>query len=86
MDIACDDNVTQGLIAVFKCVEPCWSFKVGPNAETKMLELRYLPSKCSHFYFYWLDPQLGLTHLRLQSWAPFRFTYASTDENGCRDN
>ncbi|MFO1044737.1 MAG: hypothetical protein U0941_23440 [Planctomycetaceae bacterium] len=71
MDIACDDNVTQGLIAVFKCVEPCWSFKVGPNAETKMLELRYLPSKCSHFYFYWLDPQLGLTHLRLQSWAPF---------------
>jgi hypothetical protein len=71
LDIARDDKVTEGLIAIFKCVEPCWSFKVGPNAETKKLELRYLPSKCSHLYFYQLDPQLGLTHLRLQMWAPF---------------
>ena len=71
LDIARDDKVTEGLIAIFKCVEPCWSFKVGPNAETKKLELRYVPSKCSHLYFYQLDPQLGLTHLRLQMWAPF---------------
>ncbi len=71
LDIARDDKVTEGLIAIFKCVEPCWSFKVGPNAETKKLELRYVPSKCSHLYFYQLDPQLGLIHLRLQMWAPF---------------
>lgn len=71
MDIARADKITEGLIAVFKCVEPCWSFKVGPNAQTKKLELRYLPLKCSHLYFYLLDPQLGLTHLRLQMWAPF---------------
>jgi hypothetical protein len=71
LEIARDNKVTEGLIAVFKCVEPCWSFRVGPNAETKKLELRYLPSKCSHLYFYQLDPQLGLTHLRLQMWAPF---------------
>lgn len=71
MDIALSDNITQGLIAVFKCVEPCWSFKVGPNAQTKKLELRYQPLKCSHLYFYLLDSQLGLIHLRLQMWAPF---------------
>lgn len=71
MDIACADKITDGLIAVFKCVEPCWSFKVGPNAETKRLELRYQPLKCSHLYFYLLDRQLGLAHLRLQMWAPF---------------
>ena len=71
LDIARADNVAEGLIAVFKCVEPCWSFKVGPNAETKKLELRYVPSKCSHLYFYQLDQQLGLIHLRLQMWAPF---------------
>ena len=70
-DIAHADNITEGLIAVFKCVEPCWSFKVGPNAQTKKLELRYQPSKCSHLYFYMLDHELGLTHLRLQMWAPF---------------
>ncbi|TXI07715.1 MAG: hypothetical protein E6Q76_08155 [Rhizobium sp.] len=71
MDIARTDNITEGLVAVFKCVEPCWSFKVGPNAQTEKLELRYQPLKCSHLYFYLLDPQLGLTHLRLQMWAPF---------------
>lgn len=71
MDIASTDKITEGLIAVFKCIEPCWSFKVGPNAEAKWLELRYQPVKCSHLYFYLLDPQLGLTHLRLQMWAPF---------------
>ena len=71
MDIANADQISEGLIAVFKCIEPCWSFKVGPNAQTKWLELRYQPVKCSHLYFYLLDPQLGLTHLRLQMWAPF---------------
>jgi len=71
LDIARGDGITEGLVAVLKCVEPCWSFKVGPNAETKKLELRYLPSTCSHLYFYVLDPQLGMMHLRLQMWAPF---------------
>lgn len=71
LDIAQADSVTEGLVAVFKCVEPCQTFKVGPNAAHKMLELRQLPAKCSHLYFYVLDPQLGLTHLRLQTWAPF---------------
>src|SRR5205823_10452196 len=26
---------------------------------------------CLHYYHYWLDPQLGLCHLRLQTWLPF---------------
>jgi hypothetical protein len=71
LEIAQADGITQGLVAVFKCVEPCHTFKVGPNAASKMLELRQLQAKCSHLYFYLLDPQLGLTHLRLQTWAPF---------------
>jgi hypothetical protein len=71
MQIAHTDNITEGLIAVFKCVEPCQTFKVGPNAQAQKLELRYQPSKCAHLYFYMLDRNFGLTHLRLQMWAPF---------------
>ena len=71
LDIAAADGVTEGLIAVLKCVEPCHTFQVGPNAATKRLELRHGPGKCSHLYFYTLDRQWGLTHLRLQTWAPF---------------
>lgn len=70
LHIAAADGITEGLICVLTCVEPCFSFKVGPNRGLQQLELRYGPSKCLHQYFYWLHPQFGLTHLRLQTWLP----------------
>ena len=70
-EIAARDHIESGLICVLTCVEPCYSFEVGPNREQKRLELRYGPSKCRHDYFYVQDPQLGLVHLRLQTWFPF---------------
>lgn len=71
LEIARADGITEGLVAVFKCVEPCHTFKIRKNAETKRLELYALPGKCSHLYFYVLDPLFGLMHLRLQMWVPF---------------
>lgn len=70
-EIAARDHIESGLICVLTCVEPCYSFEVGPNREQKRLELRYGSSKCRHDYFYVQDPQLGLVHLRLQTWFPF---------------
>jgi len=64
-------RVREGLICVFRCVEPCWSYQVVRNREKKQLELRGGPSKCLHLYFYFLDRVLGLMHLRLQTWFPF---------------
>lgn len=71
LEIAQADGVTQGLVAIFKCVEPCYTFTVGPNATTKRLELRCGPAKCSHLYFYVRDQQYGPLSLRLQMWLPF---------------
>jgi hypothetical protein len=71
LEIAAADGITEGLIAVLSCVEPCHSFKVGPNREQGLLELRHGPRKCLHYYFYLFDQRLGLTYLRLQTWAPF---------------
>lgn len=70
-EIAQRDKIREGLICVFRCVEPCYSFSVGPNRETQRLELRYGPSKCLHQYHYLLDPQLGFLNVRLQTWFPF---------------
>jgi hypothetical protein len=70
-DIAAADGVREGLICVLSCVEPCRTFRVGPNAHTKRLELRALEGKCLHYYFYLQDRQFGLMHLRLQTWLPF---------------
>ncbi len=69
--IAEDDGIQQGLIAVFRCVEPGYSFQVGPNAGTKRLELRRPWGKCLHYYLYFIDPVFGFGHLRLQTWFPF---------------
>lgn len=62
---------TEGLVAVFGCVEPCQTAKVRKNKQTKMLELRVELSKCKHYYHYYLDPQYGLRYTRLQSWFPY---------------
>jgi len=71
LKIAKDEGISEGLVCVFKCVESCITFKVGPNAATKRIELRRIQAKCAHYYFYMLHPQLGLVHLRLQTWLPF---------------
>jgi len=38
--IAQRDGIRDGLIALFKCVEPCWSFALRGNRATKKLELK----------------------------------------------
>ena len=70
-DIARRDGIEEGLIAVLTCVEPCWSYEVGPNHEKKRLELRGGWRKCLHQYFYFQHPQWGFMHARLQTWFPF---------------
>jgi len=69
--IARRDHVGQGLIGVLSCVEPCWSYEVHRNRDTKQIELQGGWRKCLHYYHYYLDPEVGLCHARLQSWFPF---------------
>jgi hypothetical protein len=65
------DGIKQGLIGVLKAVENCWSFAVSSNRATKRLELQGKPSKCLHYYHYFMDPEVGLTYVRSQTWFPF---------------
>ena len=68
--LAQQDGIQEGLICVLKCVEPCWSFGIGRDGNGH-IQVRRMYRKCSYYYFYWIDPQMGLMHLRLQSWFPF---------------
>src|SRR2546427_11321066 len=56
-EIAAKDQVRQGTVCVLTSVEPCWSFEVGPNRETKQLELTGKPRKCLFLYHYWMHPR-----------------------------
>lgn len=69
--IAERDHITEGLIVVFRTLEPCMTFQVRGNGKTQRLHVVYRPSKCLAYYFYYLDPELGFMHIRVQSWFPF---------------
>ena len=70
-EIARKDRIKAGLIAVFSAVEPCTSYTVRGNRETKKLDLVLQPSRCTHLYHYFLHEQFGLCHVRVQTWFPF---------------
>jgi hypothetical protein len=69
--IAQRDQVKEGLVCVFSCVEPCMAYRVQPDRLAKQLTLRMTLRKCVHLYHYWMDKDFGLMHARLQSWFPF---------------
>ena len=65
------DRIKQGLICVFACVEPCQSFDLRKDRLAQRLKLIPKERKCLHLYFYYLDREFGLMHVRLQTWLPF---------------
>lgn len=69
--MARDKGITEGLIGIFSCIEPCRSFQISRDAKARQLKLNYVPVKCLHYYHYYLHPQLGFCHVRLQTWLPF---------------
>src|SRR5215813_459843 len=65
------DEIKQGLVCVFAAVEPCRTISVRPNRASKKLELVTQSRQCKHLYFYFVEREFGLMHMRLQTWLPF---------------
>jgi hypothetical protein len=69
--IAEHDGVMEGLVCVLSVVEPCQSFVVTPNRQTRRLEVVRRRRKRLHYYLYRIDPEFGWMHVQLQTWAPY---------------
>jgi len=69
--IAAEDGITNGLVAILTCVEPCMCFEIYRNQQTHKLEPVYRLRKGLVLYHYWIDPQFGWMNARIQSWLPF---------------
>jgi hypothetical protein len=69
--IAQRDHIRRGLIVLFSTVEPCLSYTVRGNRAAGKLELVLETRKCTHLYHYYLHPDFGLMHVRVQTWFPF---------------
>ncbi len=62
------DGIREGLVCVYSINETCRTFRVqyqegGPKIRS---DLRV----CLVLYFYWMDRDFGLMHLKLQTWLP----------------
>lgn len=68
--IAAKDGITQGLICVLATLEmrSCFEVRGGAAKPEVIRRLR----RCLHLYFYFIDPDFGLMHVRIQTWFPFQ--------------
>jgi len=69
--IAAEDGITQGPVCVLTSVEPCRSFEIYRNRDTKHLELQPRVRKCLFIYHYLVHPVFGFLNARIQTWFPF---------------
>jgi len=67
--IAERDGVREGFVCVFSVVEPCRTFSlVWKENKTWIHPAK---RKCLQLYYYFMDRQLGLIHVKVQTWFPF---------------
>lgn len=60
-----------GLVHVFSAMETCPTYKPWHDKNTHRTYVMGSTSKCLHYYFYFIVPELGLCYLRVPTWAPF---------------
>jgi hypothetical protein len=64
------DGIEEGLVCIFSILEPCRTFSFrfkqgGPFVQSAR-------RKCLHLYFYFMDRNFGLIHVRIQTWFPMQ--------------
>lgn len=64
------DAIDEGLVCVFTTLEPCRTFALRYGQGRPWLESAR--RKCLFIYYYFVDREFGLMHVRLQTWFPFQ--------------
>jgi hypothetical protein len=60
------------MVCVFSVMEPCSTYKPWHDKATGKTYLRPDEGKCLHYYFYFIDDELGLCYVRVPTWLPCR--------------
>lgn len=64
-----------GLVHVISAMEACPSYQPWHDKQSGKTFLKPDAGKCLHYYFYFIDEQLGLCYLRVSTWCPFRLQF-----------
>ncbi len=71
-DIIKERGDHPGLVHIISSMESCPSYKPWHNKKTGKTYLKPDQGKCLHYYFYFIDEDLGLCYVRVPTWCPFR--------------
>lgn len=61
-----------GIVHIITAMETCNTYKPWHDKKTGKTFLKPDQSKCLHYYFYFIDQQVGLGYVRVPTWCPFR--------------
>jgi hypothetical protein len=68
--ILTQDGITDGLMCVLSCVEPCRTSDIHRDRAAKQIRPVVRERKCLHLSFYYVDREFGFMHVRVQTWLP----------------
>lgn len=70
-----------GLVHILSAMETCPTYRPWHDKKTGRTFLRPDTGKCIHYYFYFIDRELGLCYLRVPTWCPFRLQFYFNGHN-----
>jgi hypothetical protein len=70
-----------GLVHIFSAMERCTAYYPWHNKETGKTYVKRRQGKCLHYYFYFIDEELGQCYLRVPTWCPFRLQFYFNGHN-----
>ena len=70
-----------GLVWIFSALEPCTTYQPWHDKNSGRTYLRPDDGKCLHYYFYFIDEELGLCYVRVPTWCPFRLQFYCNGHN-----
>lgn len=74
-------GTAPGLVHILSAMEECAAFKPWHEKGTPRTYLKPTLGRCLHYYFYFIDEELGLCYLRVPTWAPFRLQFYCNGHN-----
>ena len=69
--ILAERGVERGPICTLTALEPCSTWQIFRSKEAQTQEPKRRSGKCLHLYTYFVHPEFGFMHVRVQTWMPY---------------
>ena len=70
-----------GLVHIFAAMERCSAYRPWHDKTKGKTFVKSTSGKCLHYYFYFIDEELGLCYLRVPTWCPFGLQFYFNGHN-----